>query len=219
MSSEIPRPRRTLVLGAGPPTVVKSQILDPPAGGSKPHAKPGPTEIFFHGAAFSKAARILSDYHNEKDDPHVLAPTLVNVAFAVEMYLKCLLMMRGKSYPRGRDGHNLKKLFDGLAKKDRTAIEGKYNVVVSKNPRLQLMRKTIPTTNLGLSTLLIDSAEVFCEWRYVFEIGVKKGVLGLGDFAAALRQHIREIDPKLSWHIMRPLNAVPGVSAIPDMSS
>lgn len=41
-------------------------------------------------------------------------PTVVNASFACEMFFKALLLFENKSYEKGRDGHNLKKLFQLL---------------------------------------------------------------------------------------------------------
>ena len=49
-------------------------------------------------------------------------PTVVNAAFACEMHLKSLLLLEGKPVPKGREGHNLKDLFESLSEEKQIEV-------------------------------------------------------------------------------------------------
>ena len=52
----------------------------------------------------------------------LVAPAVVNSSFACEMYLKSLILKSGKTYPTGKNGHNLKYMFDMLPESMRDII-------------------------------------------------------------------------------------------------
>lgn len=61
------------------------------------------------------------------------APAVVNATFACEMFLKCLILKSGNTYPKDKDGHNLKKLFELLTPSIRTEVS-KLCIRNSNNP-------------------------------------------------------------------------------------
>lgn len=84
--------------------------------------KPNPILIFLQANGFSQAYNILSD--QEHLPPTTMAsigyPQIVLSAFAIELYLKCLICIEtGRAPPHG---HHLKHLFDRLAPETRRRI-------------------------------------------------------------------------------------------------
>lgn len=85
---------------------------------------PNAEAFFNNGGEFQKAAARCLGVNEDgaieiaKDGVIITlaAPAVVNSTFACEMYLKALILKSGKNYPVGRDGHNLKKLYDMLSK-------------------------------------------------------------------------------------------------------
>lgn len=58
---------------------------------------------------------IFSGSENGTEVKQLSVPTVVNAAFACEMFLKALISNAGLDIPKGRDGHNLLKLYKVLS--------------------------------------------------------------------------------------------------------
>ena len=89
----------------------------------------------------------------------------VNAAFAVELYLKCLLSVEGGQIP---ETHNLKQLFNQVSRESRGKITKRHNKLAADHPVLSEFRQ-----NLGIKTdlnsLLEDGQNIFTQFRYFFE--------------------------------------------------
>lgn len=88
------------------------------------HVKTAPTpkSYFMNGRDFCETAwRSFGGREGKIVENGVInwlpVPTVVNAAFACEMHLKSLLLLEGKPVPKGREGHNLKVLFESLSEK------------------------------------------------------------------------------------------------------
>ena len=58
------------------------------------------------------------------DGPRMIpSATVVNAVFAMEMYLKALLLKTKGSYPKGKDGHNLLTLYEELPNETKQFID------------------------------------------------------------------------------------------------
>ena len=88
----------------------------------------------------------------------------VNGAFAVELYLKCLLTVEGSHVP---STHNLKNLFQQLSRESRARITRRHNDLAKENAGLAAFRRK--GINTELNSLLDDGQDVFKNFRYLFE--------------------------------------------------
>ena len=84
-----------------------------------------------NGNDFMEAAWRCTGIH-ESGESHVFdgksptlvpAATAVNAACAMEMYLKALILKNGEGYPKGKNGHNLKVLFECLPEGIKSEID------------------------------------------------------------------------------------------------
>ena len=82
------------------------------------------------------------------------APAVVNASFACELFFKALLLKNNKTFPRGKDGHNLLKLYKLLPDKIREKI-------------VNICFKDISKENF--EEILNNHADDFVEIRYFIE--------------------------------------------------
>ncbi len=102
-----------------------------------------------------------------------------NLGFAIELYIKAILDVSQVEVPRGRDGHDLGKLYAKLPNHFKVLIEHFYDEARTRDP----WRRSI-TFALGglkepkwddvrepqnLEALLDRSSDLFSEWRYIHE--------------------------------------------------
>lgn len=85
-----------------------------------------------------------------------VAPFIVNSAFSIELYLKTLAQIHGKSLK----GHELLKLFDALPLNAHQSIE----VVI---PECAAKRKL--TRSIVFRDYISELSSAFVEWRYCYE--------------------------------------------------
>ena len=109
-------------------------------------------ESFSLGESFHRVARdAIPDnwLDNDNDDGHWCVPSIVNMAFACELYLKSLISHGNNS----AWGHNLVRLFDGL---DKSIQDRVLNSSLFKGDK-EFYEK-------------LDEAKlIFENWRYCFE--------------------------------------------------
>ncbi|RWG07346.1 HEPN domain-containing protein [Mesorhizobium sp.] len=110
------------------------------------------------------------------------SPMIVNYAFAIELYLKSLLIASNGA----RRGHNLEELFRRLRDADREEIERRYEALGGRTPT-------------QLAGDLASYARAFEEWRYIFETKRRIAIAAysLYDLARACFFVIGERNP--SW--------------------
>ncbi|MER9164419.1 hypothetical protein [Mesorhizobium sp. M0715] len=97
-------------------------------------------------------------------------PMIVNYAFAIELYLKSLLIASNAA----QRGHKLDELFAKLRVTDREDIEKNFEIINGRNAQL-------------LADDLRSYARAFEEWRYLFESRreTRIAVYSLADLARA----------------------------------
>jgi HEPN domain-containing protein len=105
------------------------------------------------------------------------APTVVCHAFAIEQFLKLLLLLEKGEYDRG---HELDDLFDSLSPGVKERIEGNFN------------------SSSGVRYYLKQARDAFVEWRYPHE---HEFLLAsheeLAQIGFALHKTVRELRPNL----------------------
>jgi len=131
-------------------------------------------------------------------------PNFVNEAFACELYLKAILQDKTGDYPKGRDWHNLEKLYDKVIE---NIDEEKFLVILNKE-----IEKTFPDygthkAKRDLYEMFDEYKNLFEDWRYLFEEKNKKkyitdagGVLVvdnlISNFAVALKEYVEKFITK-----------------------
>lgn len=86
------------------------------------------------------------------------APIVMNCAFSIEVYFKCLYMIQKEEYPP--HVHDLQELYDKLTKENQTAIVELYAQGVAKEPQW---------AHLPFTMVLDWAKKAFVEWRYDYE--------------------------------------------------
>ncbi|MDP2205315.1 MAG: hypothetical protein Q8K65_03320, partial [Alphaproteobacteria bacterium] len=66
----------------------------------------------------------------------VMGPSIVCLSFSIELYLKEVYRLLNKEPPRGRDGHDILKLFQGLPEDIQQAVFSQ-DVITSQSPWLR----------------------------------------------------------------------------------
>ena len=111
--------------------------------------------LFANASSFAQVCKMT------KDESLLLVPSVVNGAFACELYLKGLLMLQGytledlKKLPTPQQ-HNLSDLYGFLLESTKEYLE---NSVIDK----------ITCSKNEFSSYLSDIATAFVDWRYGYE--------------------------------------------------
>jgi len=113
-----------------------------------------------------------------------VAAAATNLAFAIELYIKAILIASKIDAPAGRDGHNLGKLHAAMPQHFKTVIEKSYEKTrkrdwEGKYPSITIaMRRAPPnlpkwndnrSQSFDLASLLNRSSDIFTSWRYIYE--------------------------------------------------
>lgn len=127
-------------------------------------------EAFHIGESFHKISKeIIPDnfFEDSDDDYHWFIPSVVNMSFACELYLKSLLSDGNK----GNLGHDIKELFDDLSNEKKEIIKNSLEFRGDKE-----FEKNIKINK-----------DVFKNWRYAFEKKEKTvDIIFLENFANVL---------------------------------
>jgi hypothetical protein len=119
----------------------------------------------------------------------------VNGAFAVELYLKCLLEIESGQIPAT---HNLKDLFYQLSRDSRGKLKRDHDKRIQDNSMLLSFRKRLGIKT-DLHSLLEDGQDIFKQFRYMFE-GVPDRTKPLGfalePFGELVRKRILDLRPE-----------------------
>lgn len=124
--------------------------------------------------------------HAMPDEMGDVVACATNLAFAVELYLKGLLIQLGLDVPMD---HNLRNLYAGIPQSVRTLIESIYDTALPDEVRrlgghvsFTLAKGPLKEppwddykSSLALPDLLARSKDLFVSWRYVFEFSQPEG--------------------------------------------
>ena len=113
-----------------------------------------------------------------------VATAATNLAFAIELYIKGILIASKIEAPTGRDGHNLGKLYAAMPNHFKDLLERSYEETRKKDwngryPSITVALRPEPANlptwddirsqSLGLGPLLDGSWDIFSSWRYIYE--------------------------------------------------
>jgi len=168
--------------------------------------------IFAHGAVFDVASRVVRAWGSltvttpALPGVHPIAPgdgaflnnaSVVNAAFAGELYLKCLIRDEGHT-PHGK--HKLKSLFLELNGKTQTEIRRRYAEIVGKASPAVIASGT---TETNLDKALDESNRSFDQFRYLYEVKPRtttSSTFSAGLFVYVLRTLILARHPAWARH-------------------
>lgn len=157
-------------------------------------------EMFNQARAFCLASALLRTTNgNDRypiDDSDRISLYLVattNLAFSIELFLKCLILIETQ---KPTTGHDLGVLYSKLSPNTQSKIESEFNKLYLNSAAL----KTLPDKAMKLHTIqevLETNSNTFEKYRYFYERGLKhgQGNMGLGEIAQALQIVISQIDP------------------------
>jgi hypothetical protein len=132
-----------------------------------------PHELFSHANDFWDAADRLVPKFPQNPAPGdqvkrlAFAPHITCIAFATEIYLKCLLRIEtGKNAP---NGHNLKLLFNRLSAQTVERLERDWKSHPAAVHYNTAIRLPLGLKQASMLDALEESAGAFENWRYSFE--------------------------------------------------
>ena len=151
-------------------------------------------EIFQFAEEFLRAANIIGKtqaglLYQSLPSAATMAPTAVNSALALELYLKCLLCISGLKY---KGAHNSKELFERLPIEHQASIEKLAESYALGSPSLLRVQQENPTIipDLKITTVLDLSGDAFVLFRYAYE---RTGVGPYGFIAGHVTDAVREV--------------------------
>lgn len=155
-------------------------------------------KVFKTAQIFEKAAAILTrEFQRELERTGVTnlpAAIIVNLAFSLELYLKCLKIIETGSQPKKI--HNLHNLYQSLSPGSKTKIENYYEEFIQSNPLAIAVKSEFKDIKLDIDTALSEADKAFIEWRYIYEFRPKGFSTGVGDAVKAVRRYILELKPE-----------------------
>jgi len=123
----------------------------------------------------SSPLRVARTFHGKKWDilPPTLIPSLVNGAFAIELYLKTLVFLDTGKMPTG---HKLSTLFNSLSHARRKRLAEIYTEEFNKD-RLLVHERNVASDKGSYDLLpqLIRNDDTFVAVRYVYELSAWTG--------------------------------------------
>lgn len=145
------------------------------------------TRIFDSAEAFFHAVYSLKD-SAERGNPNILQMVVaVNSAFALELYLKCLIAIERGSFAWG---HDLRELYYQLSSEARSDIEMQHRKLENTSDVFALARaRGVETDVASLLNLGRNAFELF---RYAFEDGAEDAIWGLDGVTLLVRKRILE---------------------------
>jgi len=150
---------------------------------------------------FFCAYQVLTENYNPATHP-VLGPSVVCLAFAVELYIKELYHTLKIGPPRGHDGHNILTLFKGLPEKIQHEIFS-HGIISSQHPWVVVGNIFSPkrfTSEYGISDAFMDEIAAissgFTDWRYSYE-GKRASHQYNSEFAESFIKALKSVSNKM----------------------
>jgi hypothetical protein len=112
---------------------------------------------------------VRGDHTDRSPEPPPAVPWIIINAFAIELYLKSLILAEGRKFcKKGRDGHNLKKLFHSVSKESQDRIRSLFDEFLGVIPDFCKLRSRFGVDS-KFDTILEESKLAFLEWRYPWD--------------------------------------------------
>lgn len=141
-----------------------------------------PRDAFFFGAAFELAALTIAREDNRRMAEVAASnfqllmlplgtPGIVNSAFALELYFKCLIWTESGGAPQPIREHKLLPLFQKISAARQKRISDLFDQVTTGHPWWIKIRTKFPSElpNYRIPKVLENGSNAFKEHRYTFE--------------------------------------------------
>ena len=155
-----------------------------------------PFDAFVNARSVDSAATVLE----RREERNLFAwPVMVNEALSLELYLKCLHLVRRRR--RGTRTHDVCKLYDLLSKADKKRITRHFDRLVLKHPLAE--RMLTDGFRIDIPSVLARANGVFENQRYWHErpplsrdLSGRAGSAGVGILIMAIMLFLLEIKPE-----------------------
>jgi hypothetical protein len=153
--------------------------------------KPDPKLAFTSAEAFLEVCKVLCAAVRNGNTRILALALATNAAFALEMYLKCLLLLEQGQAPRG---HDLHKLFHALSSTTQSQLTKDHEELVKSNPdwAATASKLGVPT---DLEELLKRGRNAFADFRYAHEQIPSGTDFALNGFTYCVRERILNSQP------------------------
>ena len=149
-----------------------------------------PRSVFQLACKFASTDLHVRDRNNPKA-AFMASPSMVLSAFAIELFLKCLLLLEGKELDRT---HTLNVLFRKLSHKRKRRIEEVWDK--EARPKVDTLRRKFGLSHPSdLSNALATCGKAFEHMRYGYE-DPDRQVFYLGELPTILWRTILELRPE-----------------------
>jgi hypothetical protein len=157
-----------------------------------------PFETFANAMGVHLMAKVVNKHAEGQplDKEHLIWPMLFTEAFALELFIKSALQLRGKT----ARGHSVHDLFFRLDAKDQKRITELYDTIITRQPYAHSALKI--GVSLEAGQVLKRADTLFVAARYWHEHGVLSkddknlsGNMGVGTLCDAIRDFLYELNP------------------------
>jgi hypothetical protein len=148
-------------------------------------------QVYDHANSFVEADWLIRNQSDKKARIREMSAQQMLSAFAIELLLKCILIIEKKTPP---DTHRLYGLFRRLNQRTKQRLEGSWNTHTRPNNVAINLRENRDAMPLDLPTALRKSADLFVTTRYLYEDPKKWQPLLFG-FTLILAEYIYELKP------------------------
>jgi hypothetical protein len=147
-----------------------------------------PKQVLATAEVFRAGGAILSNH-----GPSYMFPIVICLAFSLELYFKCLILLEGGAAL----GHDLEDLFSKTSPESQKQIRASYAPYKAKADGMYAAVKGVPIPPTDFDAALRASARAFEHFRYAFEGAVKdqEGWMG-NDICECVRDRIAELKPE-----------------------
>lgn len=125
-------------------------------------------------------------------------PFIVNMAFAMELYLKCIYQLENKN-KKIPNLHELDKLFNVLSDDTKDFASKVFTVINEDLQTYKDIKDQIPDFEWTLSNVLLEGSRAFIQWRYSYEGGRLPNFLSVKAMVIALESTIFWLREDLSY--------------------
>jgi hypothetical protein len=157
-------------------------------------AVPDARQIFRVAAVYEEASNVIHNAMSNDKKMYLAVTHGAIAAFALELYLKCLLVIEHNAAPP--EEHNPKELFRLLRRQTKQSLRRQHNEWAPKQQAFQNLKKHIPDWEFDLDSLLEQAQDAFTQLRYSYE-GLREGMgFSLNGFTWFVRNRILKLHPE-----------------------
>lgn len=170
----------------------------------------GPQDVFWLGLSFEHSSQTILDAHRLRTRspfqtgmsehsakilkaPPEIIPTIVNMQFSVELYLKCLIWL--ETGAPIKSGHALTKLFGLVSPSSQLRIKHHYQKFLATNINQIRELDAASDDELEFDQAIKSCDDGFVKWRYAYEFGMGDGLHLAMYIGFGVRRTIVELKP------------------------